>query len=286
MTSRSNRIATVFAAPPAVRTGSSAMAARARLFGSLPIGDRPTHLLFSVPRVECHARAASLAGSSIDFADPRRRYTHAFERYALGLSEHMTIKDVADHLGVGWDAVKDIHENGTCKSVSRSPSSSTCDCWPSTRSPSAAWTSLPHGGARSRKRQASSSSSATARAPTPWIHFTKPLASRRERRSKAGRPRHVEGLHPGRHVRIFPRRPWCSTASTSSNSSTTDSATFAANRAAARLRLDCWAIALKADAAWLLLKNSGEPRSETLANGNSTEESACASTNRSPPPTT
>jgi transposase len=80
-----------------------------RLFRSLPIGDRPTHLLFSVPRVECHA-CRLVRQVPIDFADPRRRYTHAFERYALGLSEHMTIKDVADHLGVGWDAVKDIQK--------------------------------------------------------------------------------------------------------------------------------------------------------------------------------
>jgi transposase len=80
-----------------------------RLFRSLPIGDRPTHLLFSVPRVECHA-CGLVRQVSIDFADPRRRYTHAFERYALELSGSMTIKDVADHLGVGWDAVKDIQK--------------------------------------------------------------------------------------------------------------------------------------------------------------------------------
>jgi transposase len=80
-----------------------------RLFRSLPIGDRPTHLLFSVPRVECHA-CGLVRQVSIDFADPRRRYTHAFERYALELSESMTIKDVADHLGVGWDTVKDIQK--------------------------------------------------------------------------------------------------------------------------------------------------------------------------------
>ena len=44
------------------------------------------------------------------FADERRGYTHAFERYALELSRHMTIKDVAAHLGVGWDAVKDMQK--------------------------------------------------------------------------------------------------------------------------------------------------------------------------------
>jgi transposase len=89
-----------------------------RLFRSLPIGDRPTHLLFSVPRVECHA-CRLVRQVPIDFADPRRRYTHAFERYALGLSEHMTIKDVAEHLDVGWDAVKDIQKRHLQKRFTR-----------------------------------------------------------------------------------------------------------------------------------------------------------------------
>jgi len=46
--------------------------------------------------------------AKVGFADERRGYTHAFERYALELSRHMTIRDVSVHLGVGWDTVKDI----------------------------------------------------------------------------------------------------------------------------------------------------------------------------------
>jgi transposase len=46
----------------------------------------------------------------IPFADPRCQYTHAFERYALDLCRHMTIKDVARHLGVSWDTIKDIQK--------------------------------------------------------------------------------------------------------------------------------------------------------------------------------
>jgi hypothetical protein len=45
----------------------------------------------------------------IAFADPRRGYTRSFERYALELSRRMTIRDVASHLGVGWNVIKDIH---------------------------------------------------------------------------------------------------------------------------------------------------------------------------------
>jgi transposase len=79
------------------------------LFRSLPIGNRATHVLLQIPRVECHTCRLTRQ-VPIDFADPRRRYTHAFERYALDLSRHSTIQDVAEHLGVGWDTIKDIQQ--------------------------------------------------------------------------------------------------------------------------------------------------------------------------------
>ena len=43
-------------------------------------------------------------------ASPTRKkhYTRAFERYALELSRHMTIQDVAEHLQVSWDTIKEI----------------------------------------------------------------------------------------------------------------------------------------------------------------------------------
>jgi transposase len=44
----------------------------------------------------------------LSFADPRRSYTRSFERMALELSRRMTIKDVALHLHVSWDVIKDI----------------------------------------------------------------------------------------------------------------------------------------------------------------------------------
>jgi len=44
------------------------------------------------------------------FAEPRRSYTKAFERYVLDLSKYMTIQDVAQHLGVSWDIVKEIQK--------------------------------------------------------------------------------------------------------------------------------------------------------------------------------
>jgi transposase len=80
-----------------------------RVFRLVPIGKKPVHLLLPIPRVECHDCHLTRQ-VAVPFADPRRRYTHAFERYALELSQHMTIQDVAHHLDVGWDTIKDIQK--------------------------------------------------------------------------------------------------------------------------------------------------------------------------------
>lgn len=60
-----------------------------------------------MPRVLCFD-CGRVRQVKIGFAQRRRGYTRAFERYALELSRHMTIQDVAQHLGVGWDTIKDI----------------------------------------------------------------------------------------------------------------------------------------------------------------------------------
>jgi transposase len=79
----------------------------ARTFRSLPIGRGPTFLAARIPRVECRLCGA-VRQVDVGFAAPRRSYARAFERYALELGRRMTIRDVAAHLGVGWDLVKDI----------------------------------------------------------------------------------------------------------------------------------------------------------------------------------
>jgi transposase len=78
-----------------------------RQFRSLPIGGKPVWIELLIQRLWC-ATCGKTRQAKIAFADPGRGYTHAFERYALDLSRHMTIKAVATHLDVGWDAVKDI----------------------------------------------------------------------------------------------------------------------------------------------------------------------------------
>jgi transposase len=78
-----------------------------RTFRTVPIGAKPVLLEFKVPRVLCFA-CSTVRQIKLGFADPQKHYTRAFERYALELSRHMTIQDVAEHLQVSWDTIKDI----------------------------------------------------------------------------------------------------------------------------------------------------------------------------------
>ena len=80
-----------------------------RRFLTLPIGDKPVWIELLVQRVFCRL-CGVLRQVKINFASRRRSYTRAFARYALGLSRHMTIQDVARHLGVSWDLIKEIQK--------------------------------------------------------------------------------------------------------------------------------------------------------------------------------
>ena len=78
-----------------------------RVFRSVPIGSKPVWIRLDVPRVHC-AKCGITRQVRIGFADEQRRHTRAFARYALELTRFGTIRDVALHLGVGWDLIKDL----------------------------------------------------------------------------------------------------------------------------------------------------------------------------------
>lgn len=78
-----------------------------RWFHTLPIGKKQIYVRLYIPRVFC-SDCQLVRQINLGFADSRRTYTKAFERYVIELSRHMTIKDVANHLDVGWDLVKGI----------------------------------------------------------------------------------------------------------------------------------------------------------------------------------
>ncbi len=117
--------------------GSAQVQSRGRVdrrFRALPVGRRSTFIVLPIPRVECQV-CGLVRQVKIPFADPRRSYTSAFERYALELGRRMTIHDVAVHLNVSWDVNQGHPEHATSRAAIPSPSSSTCGTSLSTRSP-------------------------------------------------------------------------------------------------------------------------------------------------------
>jgi transposase len=91
-----------------------------RWFRSVPIGMKLTWIAADLPRVECR-QCGVVRQIEIGFARPRERHTKAFAQFALELSKHMTIQDVALQLCVSWDTVKDLKEEYLERHFARPP---------------------------------------------------------------------------------------------------------------------------------------------------------------------
>lgn len=85
-----------------IRRGS-----RQRRFRGLPIGGRPVWIVLPVPRLECK-QCGAVRQAKVEFAPDQRGHTKRFARYVVELARYMTISDVAHHLGVSWNLVKDL----------------------------------------------------------------------------------------------------------------------------------------------------------------------------------
>jgi transposase len=96
-----------------VRRGSAE-----RLLRGTPVGRKQVLIRLEVPRLECR-KCGLIRQATIGFADPRVSYTRSFARYALDLSRLMTIKDVAKHLNVSWDVIKEIQREDLQRRFSR-----------------------------------------------------------------------------------------------------------------------------------------------------------------------
>jgi transposase len=91
-----------------------------RLFRSVPIGKKAVWIRLPIPRVECKS-CGVVRQVNVRFADSGKRYTHAFARYLLDLSRHMTIQAVAQHLGCHWDTVKEIQREHLQRQYAKPP---------------------------------------------------------------------------------------------------------------------------------------------------------------------
>jgi transposase len=79
--------------PPALRT--------------LPIGKKPVWMVLHLHRVAC-SDCDTVVQEGRLLADPKKHYTYQLARYVLDLSRRMTIADIAKHLGMSWDTIKEI----------------------------------------------------------------------------------------------------------------------------------------------------------------------------------
>lgn len=75
----------------------------------VPIGLKPVYLEVTVQRLQCRD-CGQLRYEQLPFMLPLKRYTRRFADYVIALSQRMTVKDVADALGVSWGLVRTIQE--------------------------------------------------------------------------------------------------------------------------------------------------------------------------------
>lgn len=80
-----------------------------RLFKTLPVGSKKTELLVKIPRVCCN-KCLAVRQVNIPFADKKKHFLKALERYVIDLCKIMTISAVAEMTGLCWDTIKAIHK--------------------------------------------------------------------------------------------------------------------------------------------------------------------------------
>jgi transposase len=76
---------------------------------TIPVGSKPVILRTVIQRVWCPI-CQFIRQIKLSFSQEGKSYTRSFERYVLELSQFMTIKDIADHLRISWDTIKQIQK--------------------------------------------------------------------------------------------------------------------------------------------------------------------------------
>jgi len=91
-----------------------------RRFRSLPFGRKHVTIVLWIPRVHCHD-CGVIRQIHITFAKEHKRYTRFYERYVLDLLQSMPVQDVALHLGISWDTVRDIEKEALQRDFAKPP---------------------------------------------------------------------------------------------------------------------------------------------------------------------
>lgn len=81
-----------------------------REFHLPPVGSKRATLRLDSRRNHCIS-CKHTWWPALSFARGKQRMTQSFVNHILDLMKMGTVKDVADHLGIGWDTVKTIHKD-------------------------------------------------------------------------------------------------------------------------------------------------------------------------------
>ena len=76
---------------------------------TIPIGSKPVLLRSIIQRIWCPF-CKFVRQIQLSFSNKGKSYTRVFEKYVIGLSQLMTIKDIANHLRISWDTIKEIQK--------------------------------------------------------------------------------------------------------------------------------------------------------------------------------
>jgi Transposase and inactivated derivatives len=93
---------------------------KTRSFKSVPIGSKKTTIILNVPRIHCHDCQAKQQ-VHLTFAEEHKRYTRFLATHVLDLLLSMTCQDVAEHLGMSWDTVRDIEKTRLKRDFAKPP---------------------------------------------------------------------------------------------------------------------------------------------------------------------
>lgn len=80
---------------------------RWRTLRVLPVGRKPVFAMVKMRRFYCR-RCGRTRFEHLMIADRKKHYTHSLENYVMDLCGEMTIRGVAEHLGMNWRTVKEI----------------------------------------------------------------------------------------------------------------------------------------------------------------------------------
>jgi len=75
---------------------------------TVPIGGKAVIFVVNIYRLYCRA-CGSLKQEPILLSFPKKHWSKSLGRYVVGLLRHSTVLDVAEHLGMHWNTVKEIH---------------------------------------------------------------------------------------------------------------------------------------------------------------------------------